>query len=181
MRRKDKGNYALALWLQLILALFFLMLAAIIVLTSLLVGGAVEVKGTVENAMANPERLSKFAAKVIPASIITDAIQDALPASAFRDALLSALQDPHVQSTLQGLLAAALFGNIPSKRSESDDFPELFSLGKRNEPACNGISNSTLCYKLRTTCYNLSECVRRRNTTVCQSFSRDAVSICTGL
>lgn len=158
------------------------MLAALVVMVALLMGGAVVIKGTVENALANPSQLSEFAAKVIPSSLITDAISQALPPSSFRDALLQALSDPRVQSTLQNLLAAALFGNPPrpSKRTIDElDIPTI--LDKRDATSCRGVSDSDLCLRVRTTCYNLSECVRMRNTTVCQAASRDTVLICNSL
>lgn len=184
MRRTHKGSYTLSLWLQLLLFLFFLMLAAIVVMSALLIGGAVVVKGNVETMMANPERLSQFASKVIPSSLISDAITSALPPSTFRDALLQALSDPRVQQTLQALLAAALFGSppTPAKRFSEELFSfDDLSLVKRDEPTCRGVTDSDLCLRLRRTCFNLNECVIRRNVTVCQSVSRDTVGICNAL
>lgn len=170
MHRTDKGSYKLSIWLELVLALFFLMLTAILVLVAVIVGGAVEIKGTVEDAMANPAKISEFAAKAIPTSLLRDAISGALPPSAIRAALLDALDDPQFQRVLQELFAAALFGTPPGG-----------STTKRDGETCRGISDSGLCSNMLGVCAKLNECGRRRNVTMCQMFARDAVQICTSL
>lgn len=171
MHRTDRGSYTLAYWLQFVLVLFFFMLGAVVVMVAIIIGGAVEIKGTVENAMANPSKMSEFASKVIPTSLIRDAISGALPPSAIRQALLDALDDPEFQRVLQGLLAAALFGS--SQNSETTT--------KRDDTTCRGISDTGLCSNMLNVCAKLNECGRRRNVTMCQMFARDAVLICNSL
>lgn len=170
MHRTERGSYKLSIWLQLVLVLFFLMLVSIVVMVAVIIGGAVVIKGTVENAMANPAKISEFASKVIPTSLLKDAITSALPPSAIRMALLDALDDPEFQRILQGLLAAALFGNMPNPGP-----------AKRDATTCRGIEDPVVCANMLGACAKMSECGRRRNVTMCQMFAQDAVRICTAL
>ena len=152
MQRTEKGQYHLTEGMIALMILFFLMILAVLVMTVILLVGAVKLGEFV----SDPEALGEVANSLIS--------QDQLS-----QAFANAMQDPATQKLLQDIFLAGFMAGAAGDTHKKRDIAS---------GTCRGISDDGFCSTVRTSCFKLSRCAQTRNVTVCQEASRDAGRVC---